>query len=42
MLGLGEGTAVNQEGAIGWGELSADGDAAVDVSGLTPQSTRSC
>lgn len=34
MLGLGEGTAVNQEGAIGWGEVSADSDSAVDVSYL--------
>jgi hypothetical protein len=32
MLGLGEGQAVNQEGAIGWGEISAEGEAAVDVS----------
>jgi hypothetical protein len=35
MFGLGEGQAVNQDGAIGWGETLAAGkeeDAAIDVS----------
>lgn len=36
MLGLGEGPAVNEEGAIGWGEISVDGAVAVDV-GATVQ-----
>jgi cysteinyl-tRNA synthetase len=32
MFGLGEGQAVLQEGAVGWGEVTAESDTGVDVS----------
>lgn len=34
MFGLGEGPAVLQEGAIGWGEVTTDASAGIDVSCL--------